>query len=457
MRKLFTPQRAILLGYIIIILIGTLLLSLPVASTSEKCSIIDSAFTSTSAVCVTGLIVKDTPHDFTRFGKGIILFLIQLGGLGYMTLASLLFLFIRKRLSIRQATVTSEAMGYSSGEMKQLILQAVKLTFGVELLGTVILTLHFSRLGFTLANAFFNGIFHSISGFCNAGFSLFSDSLIRFSKDPLLIFTVSGLFIIGGLGFIVVNELHWRFLPATSFWQAGKKKLTFLSLHTKLVLCATLILLCVGTIGILTMEWNGVLKNMSIGHKLSNAFFQASTPRTAGFQVVPVSKFKLGTKFFTSILMFIGASPGGTGGGVKTTTITLIFISMIAYFRGRKNISAFNRRVDRAIIDRAFMIVFISVLFLVIGIIVLTLTETGKSFINIVFEEISAFGTVGLSMGSKINPACSLSHDFTGLGKFIIILTMLIGRIGSITIGTAIIQRARPETFKLPKEDVLTG
>jgi len=458
MKKVLTPPRVILLGYIIIILIGASLLTLPAASPKGRCSFTDSVFTATSGVCVTGLIVKDTANDFTRFGKTVILTLIQIGGLGYMTIASLLFLTIGGRLSIRQAGMTKEAIltlpGF--GGIGRFVLLVVGITVGVELIGFIILTTHFLALGFTLESAFFNGLFHSVSAFCNAGFALFSDSLVRFARDGWMISTISGLLIIGGLGFIVLREIYFTIVGQT-FRFARLKPCPTLSLHTKLVLWSTLGLLIVGTFGIMGIEWGGVFKSTSLKYKFYDAFFQASTPRTAGFTVVPIGEYKLGSLFLTILLMFIGASPGGTGGGIKTTTTMLLIMSMVAYFRGRKSVTGFGRRVEESVTQRAFTVALMSVLILIAGIMVLTLTQCGKSFIGLVFETFSAFGTVGLSMGSIVNPACSLSYDFTSIGKFAIVLTMLAGRVGSLTIGTALIQRVGRETFKLPHDTVLTG
>ncbi len=447
MHRILTPPRIILFGYIIIILIGACLLSLPIASISSRCSFIDSLFTSTSSVCVTGLIVKNTPLDFTRFGKIVILILIQLGGLGYMTIASSLFIVLRKKLSIRQTTMTEEATGYPFGKIGKFVLQIVKFTIGFEILGTFILAFCFWGLGFNWIDAIFKGLFHSVSAFCNAGFTLFSDNLAQFTREPCIIFTISILFIIGGLGFIVLREIYQRI----------RKERIHFSLHTKLVLLSTIVLLGIGTFLILTIEWNGVLANLPFGHKLGASFFQSATPRTAGFQIVNVGEYKLTTRLISLIFMFIGASPGGTGGGIKTTTTLLIFMSIYGYFRGKKDINGFGRSIDNQFTKRAFIITSVSILVICVGMLILSLSESNKSFMALLFEVTSAFGTVGLSIGSAINSACSLSYDFTNLGKVVIIFTMLIGRIGSLTIGTAIIQTVGRETFKLPKEAVLTG
>lgn len=444
--NLLTPSRTILLGYIGIILIGALLLNSP-AATYEPHEIIDSIFTSTSGICVTGLIVKDTPNDFTRFGKMVILTLIQLGGLGYMTIASLIFVILGRRLSIRQTAITEEAMTYPFGGIGKFVVQVVKLTLGFEVLGAIVLTMRFVNLGMNLSDALFKGIFHSVSAFCNAGFALFSESLIPFARDPWIVITMSGLIIIGGMGFIVLRDLYERI----------KKKKMALSLHTKLVIISTGLLIAIGMGFILIAEWNNGLKELPVGCKFLCSFFQSATPRTAGFQVVNVGNYKLGTLLFTVVLMFIGASPGGTGGGIKTTTALLVFMSIYAYFRRKREVCSMGRRIENHIIMRAFVITAVAGLIIILGQLVISFSEQGNSFIYTLFEQVSALGTVGLSVGSKLNTACSLSYDFTNLGKITIILTMLAGRVGSLTLGTALIQAVRHETFKLPKDIVLTG
>jgi trk system potassium uptake protein TrkH len=445
-KTILNPARIILLGYVAIIVVGAFLLSLPV-STHESHSVIDSLFTSTSSICVTGLIVKSTPDDFTRFGKTIILLLIQLGGLGYMTIASLLFLVLGKRLSIRQSTMTEEAMTYPFGGIGRFVLQVVKLTVGFEVAGAIILSFRFASLGMSPSDAIFKGLFHSVSAFCNAGFALFSGSLVPFARDPLIILVMSGLIIVGGLGFIVLRDLYQR----------ARRERSALTLHTKLVLLSTGALLVSGTIFVLAAEWRNVLGELPFGCKFLCGFFQSVTARTAGFQVVNVGDYKLGTRLVTAIFMFIGASPGGTGGGIKTTTALLILMSAYAYFRGKRDVGGLGRRVENSFVMRSVAIACVSVLILGTCVLILSFSEEGKSFIALFFEGMSALGTVGLSVGSSANPACSLSHEFTNVGKIVIILTMLAGRVGSLTIGTALIKAVRAETFRLPKGVVLTG
>jgi trk system potassium uptake protein TrkH len=436
----------ILLGYISIIIIGTILLSLPI-STHSPHSLIDNIFTSTSGICVTGLIVKDTPTDFTRFGKAVILLLIQIGGLGYMTIASLLFIILRRKLSLRQSTVTEETLVYPFGGIRRFVIRVIEVTIGLEALGCIILTWRFMEMGMDFSEALCYGIFHSVSAFCNAGFALFSQSLVPFVKDKWVILTMGVLIILGGIGFIVLREIYERI----------RKMRKDFSLHTKLVFISTSLLLIIGIVGVFIAEWNGVLKNLSLVDKICASFFQSITPRTAGFQVANVGEYKLGTKMLTLVFMFIGASPGGTGGGIKTTTAVLILMSIYAYFRGKKEVSGLGRSVGNIFITRAFVIAGVSGIILILSVLVLSFSESDQNFMALLFEEISAFGTVGLSVGSKLNPACSLSYEFTNIGKIVIILTMLFGRVGSLTIGAAFVQKAKRETIRLPKGIILTG
>ncbi len=451
-KKGLTPSRIIFLGYVTIILIGTLLLALPIASNSQsKCSLIDSIFTATSSVCVTGLIVKNIGYDFSLFGKVVILVLIQIGGLGYMTIASILFSMIGRRLSLKQDRALSETTGSFPGiETRRFALRILATTIAFEFIGAIILSVRFKSLGY--------GIFHAVSAFCNAGFSLFSDSFIRFSTDPFVIFTISGLFIIGGLGFIVLKEIKNLLNPL-----ANGQVRRHLSLHAKVVLLSTFILLILGTFAILGMEWNNGLRDMPLWSKIFTAFFQSATPRTAGFSSIDLNNFRDATIVLTMLFMFIGASPAGTGGGIKTTTFALCIMGLLRWFMGREDVSLLRRRINMEIITKTFIIFLSALIIIGTGVFILTLSQQGvlgshsKGFLGIVFEEFSAFATCGLSMGSSVMPGLSLSYDFNLLGKIVIILTMLAGRVGILIISTAIISHRGKESFKYPEERVLTG
>ncbi len=440
------PPRLILIGYLSLILFGTFLLLLPF-STHTSINFVDALFTATSAVCVTGLIVKNTGADFTPFGKIVILLLIQIGGLGYMTVASFLLILARKRLSLAQTAILREDLDYIGLNFRDFVLRVILFTFFFEIIGFALLSWRFRLAGYSLSRSLFYGLFHSVSAFCNAGFSFFPDSFQHFIKDNVMILTIAILFIIGGLGFIVLHDI-WSKLT--------KKKREFL-LHSKFVFLLTLILIVAGTLIILASEWNNTLKDLPFSKKLLCSFFHAVTPRTAGFNVLPVGEFTHFTLLFTIMLMFVGASPGGTGGGIKTTTFGILLLEFWRYIKGGESFTIFKRRIREADIQRAISIFFSSVIIIAIGTLFLTMFEKDVKFIRLMFEEFSAFGTVGLSTGSDLNPACSLAQQFSTPSKIVIIMTMLIGRIGTLTFGSAFITREIPKRIEYPEEEILTG
>ncbi|MDD2890757.1 MAG: TrkH family potassium uptake protein [bacterium] len=445
MVKWFTPSKIIFIGFLSLGLIGGILLTLPIASPEGKeCSFVDGLFTAVSSVCVTGLNIKDTPNDFTTFGHIVMLLLIQIGGIGYMSIAALLFFLLRRRFSVRQTTLTEESIGYSSGEIQKFMVKLIKITVTFELIGAVILSICFAVKG--IPGAIFKGIFHSVSAFCNAGFSLFSDNLCSFVNSPVVILTIGLLIIFGGLGFVVWKDIRENILH--------KKRL---DLNAKLVIVTTLLLLGIGIIGVLAFEWSGTLGAFPVKTKILASFFQSVTPRTAGFQVVNVGNYQSATLLLTIILMFIGASPGGTGGGIKTTSAAIIWLCLIAFMKKKRDIVCFNRKMGHVNIEKVYAVTFTAILVVLAGIMILTLSEKGQSFVALVFEEVSAFGTVGLSMGSKINPYCSLAYDFTNIGKIVLIITMLIGRVGPIIVGTLFLPLPEREIIKYPKDEVLVG
>lgn len=436
-----SPAKWIFTGYLCIILIGCLLLSLPISSSGERIGLADSLFTATSSMCVTGLIVKDTPNDFSLFGHIVILILIQLGGLGYMTIGSLLFLIVGKRFSIRQSTVASEGISLMNrGNLRLLIKKIVLFTAFFEVVGMLLFTYSFAVRNYN--HPLWLGLFHSVSAFCNAGFSLFSDSFVRFQSNPLFLLTASSLFIIGGLGFVVLAELF-------------AKRKRGVSLHGRIVLVTTLVLIVTGSLGFFLSENGNLLKNHPIGVKILLSFFQTATPRTAGFTALNLGGASVSTLFFLLILMFIGASPGGTGGGIKTTTFSICFLSTLRYLQGKRNVNVFEKRLREEDIRRAFHIIIVSLFIITFGILVLSFE--GLPFKRILFEEFSAFGTVGLSTGSLSTNGVSLSHDFSVLGKLIIIITMFAGRIGPLTLGFALLDRKELATYKYPEELVQIG
>ncbi len=443
------PEKIILVGYLTIILIGTLFLTLPIATSgSVNISFIDALFTSTSAVCVTGLIVTDTQFAFSPFGKLIILFLLQLGGLGYMTISTALMVLINKKLSgFERYASQDEFQRFTIKDIKSFVIKIIIFTLTSELIGAILL--------FPKMNALFNdfwkslwfSIFHSVSAFCNAGFSIFSQNLIVFKEDVYVNIVIALMIIIGGFGFIALGSIH-RYVKTR-----GKDGL---SVHTKIVGIVTLCLIIIPFILFIFIERNNALQNLSLIDKLATSFFQIVTPRTAGFNTLNISGLQLPTLFLFMILMFIGGSPGGTAGGVKTTTIFTVMYSMFEKIRGKNNVNIFFKRISDIVILKSFFIFSLSIIVIFFGVFLLLLSES-KSFFSIMFEVFSAYGTVGLSFGSGTGNNYSLSGDFTNLGKIIIIIIMFTGRVGIMTAANAFILKTRKETVKYPKTKIIVG
>ena len=442
MKIKLSPPQMIVLGFLSFILIGTILLMLPFAST-KGCAFVDAFFTATSSVCVTGLIVKDTPNDFTLFGQIVIMLLIQIGGFGYMTTSTLIALIIGKRIGIGERIIIKEELQTVglTGTVK-FIKRILTFTFLFEFIGTLILTLRFLK-DFDFKNAFLYGLFHTVSAFNNAGFSLFSDNLIRYRGDIIVNLTIPTLIIIGGIGFTVVNELY----------MFQRNEIKRLSQHAKIVLSTTAILIIGGAIFIYMFEaFNPkTFGNMSLTEKILVSYFSSVTPRTAGFNTVDYSLLRPETLVLTIMLMFIGASPGGTGGGVKTSTFTIVLVRLYATIRGMRDTVLFKRRVPLDTISRAFLLVTFAAIFCtVINHFIITTQET--HYLPAIFEVVSAFGTVGLSVGD--GGVRSLSALFTPVGKFAISFTMFVGRVGTLTLAIAIAKKV-DERFRYPEGRVM--
>jgi trk system potassium uptake protein TrkH len=432
------------IGFLSFILIGALLLMLPFSST-KGCSFVDAVFTSTSAVCVTGLIVKDTPNDFTLFGHLVILSLIQLGGLGYMTSATILFFIIGKKIGIGERLIMKEELHALGVEgIVRFTKGILKFTLLFELTGTLILTARFLR-DFELKDAFLYGLFHSVSAFNNAGFSLFSDNLIRYRGDIVINLTVTTLIIMGGIGFIVISDLYRL--------QRGEVKR--LSQHTKIVLTTTAILILVGASLIYIFETSNphTFETMTLKERILSSYFSAVAPRTAGYNTLNYSILRTETLFLTIILMFVGASPGGTGGGVKTSTFAIVIANLCATMRGLHSTVLFKRRAPSEMVSKSFLIVTLGAVFCTVITLYIIRSEDIK-YLEAMFEVTSAFGTVGLSVGD--GGVRSLSAIFSSAGKFFISLTMFVGRLGPLTLAVAIV-RPKEERFKYPEGEVMIG
>lgn len=414
-------------------------------STPKGISIVDALFTSTSAVCVTGLIVLDTPNDFTTAGQIIIMLLIQFGGLGYMTSATIISLMIGKRIGLGERLIMKEALNVLSLEGIVRFTKAVLLiTVLFELTGALLLSLRFA-LDYPLGEALFYGLFHAVSAFNNAGFSTFSDNLMKYRGDVIINLVITSLIILGGIGFIVISDVY----------AFARKRVLKISLHSKIVLTTTAILIVAGAVIIFLFELGNPFSfgQMTLGEQVLVSYFASVTPRTAGFNTVDYSTLRLETLFLTIILMFIGASPGSTGGGVKTSTFAVMIMALWATLRSRRDTVMFRRRISQEVVSRAFLLVTLSFVLVVIVTFFIIRGEDTK-YLSTLFEVTSAFGTVGLSIGD--GGVRSLSALFTEFGKVMISLTMFAGRLGPLTVGVALIRQTE-ERFRYPEGRIILG
>ncbi|MBS5938887.1 Trk family potassium uptake protein [Clostridium sartagoforme] len=428
------------LGFLIAIFIGAILLSLPISSSSgESTNLLDSLFTSTSAVCVTGLVTLDTSSHWSTFGQTVIMTLIEIGGLGFMSFAVLISLILGKKITLRERLVMQEAMNtYSIQGLVKMVRYVLIFTVSVQFFGALLLSTQFIP-EYGIGKGIFYSFFHSISSFCNAGFDLFGTSLMGYSSNAVVILVISALIIIGGLGFTVLLEIY-------EF--KGIKKL---SLHSKLVIITSLILIVGGTVLMFLFELNNkaTFGNMNMQDKLLNSFFASVSPRTAGFNSVVTTDMTMASKFLTIILMIIGGSPGSTAGGLKTVTCGILFLTVLSVIRGREDTEVFGRRFTKEVVYKSFTIVFIA-LALVIGVtMVLSYTEVGASFIDLLYEATSALGTVGLTLG--------LTPKLSAIGKVLIMIMMYLGRVGPLTVMLALTRKKKKSGYRYPEGKILIG
>jgi len=412
------PTNLLLLSYLATIAAGSLALMLPAATVDGAINVLDALFTATSAVCVTGLIVVDTGTYFTFFGQIVILLLIQIGGLGIMTLSVALFQIIGKKVVFQQRMAMQEVFSHTPREDIYYLIRSVLLfTFAVETVGAVLLFFYWRR-AFPFSEALFKAVFHSVSAFCNAGFSQFSNNLMDGRSSVFLNLTICGLIILGGIGFPVVYEIYRRALRGAR----GK-----LSLQTKSVLLTTAGLITVGTLVILMSEKS---LNNSNGQGLLSAFFQSVTCRTAGFNTLEIASLNTATLVFMMFLMLVGASPGSCGGGIKTTTFTVLVAFSWSRLMRYKCVNLFKKTIPQDTVSKSISVLVFSMAAICIAVFLIVFMDPdhgarvqgNRQFLNFLFETISAFGTVGLSMG--VTPVLSWS------GKLVIIVLMVIGRVG---------------------------
>jgi len=437
------PGQVLGLGFGVIILIGAILLSLPIASNNgTSIGLVNALFTATSAVCVTGLVVVDTGTYWTVFGKTIILLLIQIGGLGFMTMATAGAFIMGRRIGLRNRLIMQEALNQMSlSGIVRLTKYVILTTFAIEGIGALLLSFKFiPTFGFPKGIAF--SLFHSISAFCNAGFDIMGNytSLTAFVTDPLVNIVIMGLILVGGIGFSVIIDV------------VRNRKYRKLSVHTKLVLVTSGVLLLIGFVLFLVIEWNNpaTLGELSIPGKIIGALFQSVTPRTAGFNTIPIDQLETPSKLITMVLMFIGGSPGSTAGGIKTTTLGIIFLTILMVIRGKDDIEFSFRRISKDTANKA-LAVFSIVLTLALTImILLSITEPHLEFTDIMFEVFSALGTVGLSTG--------ITSSLSVAGKLIIALAMFFGRVGPLTMVIALTRRGKRKSLvRYPEGKVSVG
>ncbi|MFZ5823258.1 MAG: TrkH family potassium uptake protein [Bacillota bacterium] len=448
-RFAMTPAQVLVAGFAALILIGTFLLMLPIAvEPGNKVSFIDALFTATSAVCVTGLIVVDTATYWSTFGEIVIMLLIQMGGLGIMTISMLMFLMLGKRISLQERLMMQEALGsFSIAGVVRLTRNIILTTVVIEAIGALLLTIRFSQL-YPLKQAIYWGIFHAISAWNNAGFDLTSNSVRVFNRDPFVLMVISALFVMGGLGFLVLEDI-WR-----------KRSWEKFTLQTKLVLKVTTLLIVVPAVIILLLEYAnpGTFGPLPWVHKLFNALFTAITPRTAGFESISTGALTHASLLLMVILMYIGASPGGTGGGIKTTTFTMIALTIRETATGTEETQVMGRRLPKDLLDKAVTIAAIAMALILTVTGLLLVTERAAvdnpeipiGFVDVMFEVVSAFATVGLTTG--------LTSELSPAGRLLITITMFVGRVGPMTLAVALAQRkvARAH-IHYPEERVMIG
>jgi trk system potassium uptake protein len=433
------PTQVLALGFLGVILLGTLALMLPVATVDNQGLYwLDALFTATSAVCVTGLVVVDTGSMLTRVGQMIILVLVQIGGLGFMSLAAMIAVLLGKRITINNRVVLKESLNHLSLQgIVQLVRYIVFLTLGVELIGALVLAWSFGQY-MPFGDALFHGVFHAVSAFNNAGFDLFTTSLITYNTNLVVMTCVMLLLTMGGMGVLVwLNIINHG-------WQVTKW-----SLHTKIVMLTSALLLVIGSLLVFVFEYHALaFADFTLGEKILNSIFQSATSRTAGFFSVNMTSLTTATIMLMVVLMFIGASPGSTGGGIKTTTFALAVLTVSNVLRGRNEIHVGHRTVAAPLLLKSFAVIVVAISWVVVATLILTVTESAP-FLWLLFEVVSAFATVGLSLG--------VTPELSDIGKFVIATTMYIGRVGPLTLFSALMLRSSVPRYRYAEEQVLIG
>ncbi len=441
--KSFSPYMTILLSFMVVTILGGILLSLPISMRYGKSvKLIDGFFIATSAICVTGLSSIDIGSVYNIFGQMVILVLIQLGGLGVITFTSVIIIMISKKIGYYTKKIVQEDINIDTTfKIEEYVKKVIFSVIIIEFIGTVILFFEFIKK-FGFLKAVYYSFFHSVSAFCNAGFSLFSDNLYGFKNSFIINMTIPLLIFLGGIGFSTILNCY----------NVLRKKEKRLTSTTKLSIKISVFLVILGMVAMFILEYSNksTIGNLSFGQKLEASFFQSVTTRTAGFNTISILGLKRSTSLLFIILMFIGASPGSTGGGIKTTTIGLIILGTLATLKNKDTIEYDKRSVSWRIYSKAITVLFISLIYTTICVFLLILFERNKNLLDLVFEVFSAFGTVGLSR--------NLTPSLTDISKFILIVTMFVGRVGPLTIALALSKsNLKKGRYTYPQENILIG
>jgi trk system potassium uptake protein TrkH len=443
-----TASQKICFGFFAVITVGFILLMMPFSTaTGTWNSPVVALFTATSAVCVTGLAVVDTGTDFSFWGQLFILLLAQVGGLGYMTFTTFLIMLTGRRFDLRHKMAIQQALDRREMEGSGNIIRSIiAVTLFFEITGIFLLLLEFVP-EFGWDKGIWYAIFHSVSAWNNAGFSLFSDSLVSYNSNAIVVFTISGLVIFGGIGYQVILEMF--------FWLRDRLRRRprniVLSLDYKVAVSTTIFLLLLGTLAFFCVEIRNseTLKNLSFRSQFLAAWFQSMTTRTAGFNSIDIGGMTNAGLFITIAFMFVGASPGGTGGGMKTTTIRVLTSCTKSILQGKQEVLLYERRIAVSLILKAVGVIVGSVTVVIICTILISLSDPTFDFIQILFEVVSAYATVGLSTG--------ITSDFSLVGKIVLILTMYMGRVGVLLLMSAVLGDPKPTNIHFPEEDLLVG
>ena len=449
-QKLTAPQITIL-GFISIIFAGAFLLYLPISNTNESLTFLNALFTSTSATCVTGLIVVDTGTQFTGFGQFIILLLIQIGGYGIMTLSTYMIFMFGRKLSIKMNEGISESfLKLHHYDLKDLLKSSLILVSGIEIVIACLLFIQFSQ-DFPTEKAIWYSVFHSVSAFCNAGFSLFPDSMMSYADNILVNITLVIAIIAGGIGFFVIIDLINTVMRDKN---PAKRRISF---HSKLVLSVSASLIIIGAVLFFLIEYKHNLSGLNLYQSTIRSLFQSVTTRTAGFNSIDFQQLSNASLFLFILLMFIGGAPGSMAGGIKVTSVGILAVVVISKIRGHNQITLFGRAVSRENLERALSVILLSSALIILFVLILLLTELGGlshtesrgMFLEIIFEAVSAFGTVGLSTG--------ITSSLSSAGRVMIILLMIIGRLGPLTVVFAMNNKSDRSGISYPEEKIMIG